>query len=145
VGGETLHPLEGLPGPVAGAAQIPKLTDVRSLQTENYLPKYSHNIHYTVHCIQFTISCTPPGPPPVHAPEFSDAAPRGHVSPSGGAWAVTMWEFKHLTLSPVSGLGLEIVGLGMQNGPLRPQCPLEKVGGFAPHFFQCVLLKEEAI
>ncbi len=35
--------------------------------------------------------------------------------------------------------GPEIVYLGGLNGPLRPQNPLENVGGEAFHLFRCVL------
>ncbi len=49
------------------------------------------------------------------------------------------WELQDWSLSPVSGLGPEIVDFGGLNGPLLPQNPLEKVGGFPPHLFQCVL------
>ena len=50
------------------------------------------------------------------------------------------WELQDLSLSPVSGLGPEIVNFGGLNGPLLPQKnPLEKVGDFAPHIFQWAL------
>ena len=41
--------------------------------------------------------------------------------------------------------GLEIVDFCDLNGPVLPQNPLEKVGGFAPHLFQWVLRWEGAV
>ncbi len=35
--------------------------------------------------------------------------------------------------------GLNIVELGALNGPVLPQNPVEKVGGFAPHLFHLAL------
>ncbi len=56
-----------------------------------------------------------------------------------------IWELQDLSLSPVSGLGPEIVDGEGLNGPLLPKKTLEKVGGFAPHLFQWVLRWEGAI
>ncbi len=41
--------------------------------------------------------------------------------------------------------GTEIVDFQGVNGPLLPQSPLEKVGGFAPQLFQWVLRWEVAV
>ncbi len=43
------------------------------------------------------------------------------------------------SMAPVSSLGPDIADLWGLNGPLLPQNPLEKLGGFAPHLFQWVL------
>jgi hypothetical protein len=72
----------------------------------------------------------------VQAPASSYCAPRGRLSPSGGAGAMTMWELQNLSASPVSDLGREIVDFGVLHGSFLSQNPLEKVGGFASHLFQ---------
>ncbi len=49
------------------------------------------------------------------------------------------WELQDLSLSPVSGLGPEIVDFGGLHGPLLPQNTLGKAGGEALHLFRWVL------
>ncbi len=46
------------------------------------------------------------------------------------------WKLQDLSLSPVSGLGPEIVDSWGLNSPLLPLYLLEKVGGEDPHLFQ---------
>ncbi len=76
--------------------------------------------------------------PPGDSHSRFEANRRRHVNSKGLGPLMSpnlCWELQDLSLSPVSGLGPKIADFGGPNGPLLPQSPLEKVGGFDPHPF----------